>query len=93
MAVAVAPPNVLQIIRTHATEGKTCQTVPDKHVDKAREGKALLVISERRERQARGEGGKEARISSELRLARLSKRLRGGACQRGPTSHTLISVF
>ena len=48
------------------------------HVDKAREGKALLAISERRERQARGEGGKEARISSELRLAKLSKRLRGG---------------
>ena len=81
MAVAVAPPNVLQIIRAHATEGKTCQTV--KHVDNAREGKVLLAISERRERQARGEGGKEARISSELRLARLSKRLGGGGGRRG----------
>ena len=68
--------------------------VPDNHADKAREGKAPLAMSDRRERHARGEGGKEARISSEHRLARLSKRLRGGgACQRGPTSHTLISVF
>ena len=89
MAVAVAPPNVLQIIRAHATEGKTCQMVPDKLVDKAREGKALLAISERRERQARGEGGKEARISSELRLARLSKRLggEGGVSERSDITH------
>ena len=61
--------------------------VPDNHADKAREGKAPLAMSDRRERHARGEGEKEARISSEPRLARLSKRLRGGVSERSDITH------